>query len=98
MIDFEITPNATIDFDIANGLDTAMLYVYDGTLVVTTNEGVEEVEKGHIILFDANSDDRRGIKLTRRTAVCKGVDSRSWCLQFEWIRDEANGDSVVASQ
>jgi redox-sensitive bicupin YhaK (pirin superfamily) len=69
MIDFELTPNTTIDFDIADGLDTAMLYVYDGTLAAATDDGVEEVERGDIILFDADSNDRRGIKVTSRSVT-----------------------------
>eukprot|EP00529_Nitzschia_sp_RCC80_P031362 CAMPEP_0113465140 /NCGR_PEP_ID=MMETSP0014_2-20120614/13578_1 /TAXON_ID=2857 /ORGANISM="Nitzschia sp." /LENGTH=369 /DNA_ID=CAMNT_0000357273 /DNA_START=274 /DNA_END=1383 /DNA_ORIENTATION=+ /assembly_acc=CAM_ASM_000159 len=70
MIDFELKPSTTIDFDIARDMDTAMLYVYDGTLVATTENGMEEVEQGGIILFDADTDsnDRRGIKLTSGSA------------------------------
>lgn len=69
MIDFELEHDTTIDFDIATGLDTAMLYVYDGKLVAVTDDGVEEVEQGHIILFDAASDERRGIQLTSGTVA-----------------------------
>ena len=81
-IDFELKPNTTIDFDVAQDMDTAMLYVYDGTLVATTENGIEEVEQGGIILFDADTDagsgsdshNRRGVKLTSGSTRDSGND------------------------
>jgi hypothetical protein len=65
MIDFEVTPRPGMDeageaeFDIASGLNTAILYVYEGEVLVNG----ERTNEGSIVLFDANDDNVRGIKL-----------------------------------
>ena len=63
MFDFELSAGSTTGcFEIAPGLNTAMLYVYEGSLE-TVNDS-KTVKEGHIILFDADSEDSRGIELT----------------------------------
>jgi quercetin 2,3-dioxygenase len=69
MIDFELAPGTTICFDVKEGLDTAMLYLYQGRLnSVTNNEGNtssnDSIEEGHVVLLDAASDHRRTVKLS----------------------------------
>ena len=59
MIDFELSKGSTVKFDIGEGLDTAMLYLYSGALESVNDDG--PFEAGHIVLFDANSSDKRGI-------------------------------------
>ena len=64
MIDFEISEGTTTGcFDVTAGFDTAMLYVYEGSLA-KVNDSDETVEKGHIILFDASSEEHRGLEFT----------------------------------
>jgi len=65
MIDFEVHPSSRDDqpagaaFDIGTGLNTAMLYVYEGEVMVNG----EPTKEGSIVLFDADDDKVRGIKL-----------------------------------
>ena len=63
MIDFELSEGSTTGcFDIADGFDTAILYVYEGKLD-KANSSEESIEEGHIVLFDAESEEQRGIEL-----------------------------------
>lgn len=62
MIDFELDKNSTLTMEIAKNFDTAMVYVYEGDLL-TANGKDSTIQEGNIILFDANSNDSRGIKL-----------------------------------
>ena len=65
MIDFELKPNTKLSFDVADGLDTAMAYVYQGSLESVNGGTVGHdgpVDAGHVILFDANSDEMRRIE------------------------------------
>jgi redox-sensitive bicupin YhaK (pirin superfamily) len=58
MIDFELDEGATVDFEIGEGLDTVMFYLYEGGLEsVNGEEG--PFEAGAIVLFDADSDEKR---------------------------------------
>mmetsp|Transcript_23970 Transcript_23970/g.67013 ORF Transcript_23970/g.67013 Transcript_23970/m.67013 type:complete len:333 (-) Transcript_23970:141-1139(-) len=61
MIDFEVPANQATSFDIAVGLDTAMLYVYEGGLDNVNEEG--PVDEGQIVLFDATVDDKRAFQI-----------------------------------
>eukprot|EP00536_Pseudo-nitzschia_multiseries_P000131 jgi/Psemu1/299871/fgenesh1_kg.3_\ len=72
MIDLELQPGDTFDFEIARDLDTAILYVYEGSLASVNRSDEEEdetnpsnatLEMGSIVLFDASSNDRRKISL-----------------------------------
>mmetsp|Transcript_2680 Transcript_2680/g.3657 ORF Transcript_2680/g.3657 Transcript_2680/m.3657 type:complete len:318 (+) Transcript_2680:44-997(+) len=64
MIDFELEASANITFNINEGMDTAMLFVYEGTMAKSNDE--EDIEAGGIILFDAESSER-GIELVTST-------------------------------
>ena len=65
MIDFEVSQGGHVSFDVTLGLDTAMLYVYEGTL--TINES-SVAQQGSVVLFQVyssdNEPDERGISLT----------------------------------
>jgi quercetin 2,3-dioxygenase len=67
MIDFELEPNSRISFDVEKGLDTAIVYVYEGEFSgINQEQGAEtaKVEAGNVVLLDASSDLRRGVELT----------------------------------
>ncbi|KAL3901182.1 MAG: hypothetical protein SGARI_006111, partial [Bacillariaceae sp.] len=62
MIDFELQPGSTTDcFDILDGLDTALLYVYEGELA-KVNDSPDPIKEGHIVLLDASSLENRGLE------------------------------------
>jgi hypothetical protein len=69
MIDFELEPSASVSFDIGEGLDTAMLYIYDGLVESVNDDG--PFEAGHIVLFDADSTEKRGMVI--KAAEQKGL-------------------------
>jgi quercetin 2,3-dioxygenase len=71
MIDFDIDPDTILGFDIADEMDTAILYVYNGKVQSlnaagdgNSNANVNSVESGHVVLLDADSSQHRGIQLT----------------------------------
>ncbi len=72
MIDFEINKNSKINFDITENLDTAMLYVYEGNLA-RANESENSIKEGHIILFNANSNDNRTIEIETHDNSAKAI-------------------------
>jgi redox-sensitive bicupin YhaK (pirin superfamily) len=67
MIDLELdnqgdgTSITTGCLDVTKDLDTAMLYIYEGAMRVNSQETI--IEAGNIVLFDASSDEKRGIEL-----------------------------------
>jgi quercetin 2,3-dioxygenase len=65
MIDFELKANGKVGFDIAAGLDTALLYVYEGSLASVNlgAQGSRSVDAGHVVVLDADSEDQRGLEL-----------------------------------
>ena len=63
MIDFELKAGSSGCIEISPTLDTAMLYVYEGKLE-KVNSHQNPVGEGHIVLFDASTDEQRGIELT----------------------------------
>jgi len=70
MVDFSFKKGSSYDFEIEKGLDTAMLYVYEGSL--ETVNGRDVTQTGSIVLFDASSDNLRGfsVKLKDENAGC----------------------------
>ena len=84
MIDFELKPNTKLNFDVADGLDTAMAYVYQGSLD-SVNGGTAghegPVGAGHVILFDADSGEKRGLELVASSSK----------------NDEAAGENIGAN-
>lgn len=62
MIDFELDTEASVTFNVEAGLDTAMLYIYEGALA-SVNDEQGEVSEGHIVLMDADSSERRSVSL-----------------------------------
>lgn len=63
MVDLELEPNGSVSFDVQSGLDTAMLYVYEGSLASVNDQEATDVQAGSIILMDATSSERRGVEL-----------------------------------
>ncbi|CAB9519806.1 Pirin-like protein [Seminavis robusta] len=65
MIDLELQAGSTtgcLDL-ISEGLDTAMLYIYEGTMATVNNKEESAIQSGQIVLFDASSDENRGMEL-----------------------------------
>ena len=60
MIDFEVSSGGEFSFDVTVGLDTAMLYVYEGSLRVNQESIAAE---GNVVLLNATSSAHRGIAL-----------------------------------
>ena len=61
MADFRFKKGSSYEFDIQHGLDTAMLYVYEGSLESINGKNV--IKTGSVISFDADSDEHRRIKV-----------------------------------
>lgn len=73
MVDFEVQKDDEIDFEIEKGLDTALLYVYEGA-VDSINGGVDQgLKMGSIVLFDADSEDSRRISISTSPEKGAGV-------------------------
>ena len=72
MVDLELESGSTIETSIADGLDTALLYVYEGGL---SDANGQEAKKQSVVVLDASDDAARGIKLT-------GGEEKSGVLLF----------------
>jgi quercetin 2,3-dioxygenase len=72
MIDFELEAGSSASMEVASGLDTAMLYVYEGE-IASLNSHSEALSAGQIVLFDASADDRRGVELTTSSSSGKAM-------------------------
>jgi redox-sensitive bicupin YhaK (pirin superfamily) len=69
MVDFELEANTEVEFEIGTGLDTAMLYIYEGALRdINGHDNSEDIEAGNVILLDADDDHRRLIKMNTSTS------------------------------
>jgi redox-sensitive bicupin YhaK (pirin superfamily) len=66
MIDLELDSAATATLEVTNGLDTAMVYVYEGSLMSLNSK--ETIPTGSVVLLDASLDDVRGIELVASDA------------------------------
>jgi redox-sensitive bicupin YhaK (pirin superfamily) len=75
MIDLELESAATAAMEITNGLDTAMVYVYEGSLARLNSQ--ETIPTGSVVLLDASSDDVRGLEL-----VASAVEGGAKVLLF----------------
>ena len=79
MIDLELQENDAFEFEIADGLDTAMLYVYEGALSRANGAGSESdthpspLDDGTILLLDADDAKRRRISLATTRDQTAGV-------------------------
>jgi len=77
MVDMELDENDTVEFEVGDGLDTAILYVYEGALEEingrSSNDDEGLLDMGAIVLLDANSPDRRKVSLTTGTNRKAGV-------------------------
>lgn len=71
MIDFELKEGSSGCVEVSPGMDTAMLYVYEGTLEKVNSE--DSVGEGNIVLFDASGDEQRGIELTTTSKEAKAI-------------------------
>lgn len=72
MIDIELEPNAIAELTIGKGLDTCMIYVYEGSLS-DLNESSNALGAGKIVLMNADSDDKRGIQLIASSSPAKAL-------------------------
>ena len=73
MVDFELEADSEIEFEIGTGLDTAMLYVYEGALqdINGHDNNSEDIEAGNVILLDADDNQRRSIKMKASSNTSK---------------------------
>merc|ERR1712127_558965 len=71
MIDFRMEKGKTFEFSIKDGLDTAVLYVYEGSLKSANGKG--DIQTGSVILLDADSDSQRGFKVQTKDDDFAGV-------------------------
>jgi redox-sensitive bicupin YhaK (pirin superfamily) len=60
VVDFDLAPDATMVHEIPTGMDTCMLFVYEGEAVVAG----ESVARQTVVQLDASSDSARGFQLT----------------------------------
>lgn len=67
MIDFELDGGSSVTMQVPDGLDTAILYVYDGEFK-SLNAHSERISTGQIVLLDASSDVLRGFELSTETS------------------------------
>merc|ERR1712113_1084840 len=68
--------NDTVEFEIGDGMDTAILYVYEGALEEISGRSNDDkglLDMGAIVLLDANSPDRRKVSLTTGSNRKAGV-------------------------
>jgi redox-sensitive bicupin YhaK (pirin superfamily) len=70
MIDFELEAGALVTFQVPAGMDTAILYVYQGT-IDGLNHGQDPIAQGHVVLLDASSPEHRGVELTTADSGAK---------------------------
>lgn len=66
MVDFELECNSQVTFNVAEGLDTTLLYLYEGTLTGVNeqdNDAASSIPRGSVIQLDATSDDARHVQL-----------------------------------
>lgn len=65
LTDFELEAGALLAFQVAGGMDTVILYVYEGT-IESLNKGQAEdpIPPGHVVLLDASSPEHRRVELT----------------------------------
>lgn len=61
IIDFKIPPNTEVSFDIGPELDTAIVYLYKGSIAQLNGE--LSLKSGSVVLFDASHRSIRGIRL-----------------------------------
>jgi len=76
MIDFELQENDTVEFEVTDGLDTVILYVYEGSLSSaneSTKKGTNILKDGAILLLDADDSKRRRISLSTTPNQTAGV-------------------------
>lgn len=71
MIDYRLKKGSSVQFNIEEGLDTAMLYVYEGSL--KSANGKYDIQEGSVILFDATSNDKRGFAIQNEGDAETGV-------------------------
>ena len=71
MIDYRLKKGSSVQFNIDEDLDTAMLYVYEGSLK-SVNEK-HDIQEGSVILFDATSNDKRGFAIQSEGDTETGV-------------------------
>ena len=77
MIDFELQPGGKVHFDVASGLDTAILFVYQGQQGMhVENAGFSEMlGADSVVLFDASDDSHRSILLSVPDSHAEGANA-----------------------
>jgi redox-sensitive bicupin YhaK (pirin superfamily) len=64
MIDFELQQNGSfVEVEIAADLDTAILYVYQGSLASINNARASSAPTQSVVLLDASNNNERGIRI-----------------------------------
>ncbi|OQR90350.1 hypothetical protein ACHHYP_05604 [Achlya hypogyna] len=63
MVDFELAPSSALSYEVPAGMDTAMLFVYEGDALVNT----APVGTSQIALLDATSATQRTFELSARS-------------------------------
>ena len=64
MVDFELLGGAAAEHVVPPGMDTALLYVYQGSGTVAG----KDVPEGAVVVLDATSDEARGLFFEAGTA------------------------------
>lgn len=77
MIDFEIEEDDTIEFQVADGLDTIMLYIYEGALKEVNGQENHDLTAGSIILFDVKSTDRNRTFILETANAASSIDDET---------------------
>lgn len=61
MIDFELDADSGVTFSVADGMDTAILYIYEG--VIASLNTRKNIEGGYVALLDACCNEKRDVEL-----------------------------------
>ena len=72
MVDFELEENSSAAVTIPEEMDTAMLYVYEGTLK-SLNSHDDKIEAGYIALLDATKEEQRSIEMASGDSSGKAI-------------------------
>ncbi|OQR85219.1 hypothetical protein THRCLA_10734, partial [Thraustotheca clavata] len=63
MVDFELAPSSTLTYEIPAGMDTCMLFVYEGDALINS----DAVGMSQIALLDASDESKRSFQLASRS-------------------------------
>ncbi|EQC25437.1 hypothetical protein SDRG_16703 [Saprolegnia diclina VS20] len=69
MVDFELSPSSTLTYDIPAGMDTCMLFVYEGDALLNT----APIRINQVALLDATNEAKRTFELTARSKAVSAM-------------------------